>query len=163
MAAKNNTAGEAEREIVTTRVIAAPRESVFRAWSDPIHLARWWGPTGFRNTFERFELRPGGTWEYVMHAPDGADYRNRCVFVEIVPPERLVFDHLLPYHAFRVTATFAPAKGGTRVTLRMLFESAAECARDRDFIVVANEQNFDRLETELAAMANEKTYVSAKK
>jgi uncharacterized protein YndB with AHSA1/START domain len=151
---KNNTTeASADREIVSTRVFDYPRELVFQAWTDPVHLARWWGPKGFTNTFHEFDLRRGGVWRFVMHGPDGVDYENKSVFVEVVKPERIVFNHLEPMHKFQVTAGFVEQAGKTKVTFRMLFESAAECDRVKVFVVEANEQNFDRLEAELAKMA----------
>ena len=141
-----------DREIITTRVLAWPRERVFRAWTEPEHLARWWGPKGFTNTFPEFDPRPGGRWQFVMHGPNGADYPNHSVFVEIVKPERIVFDHLSG-PAFQVTATFAEEAGKTRLTFRMLFETAVECDKVKGFAVGANEENLDRLEAELARMA----------
>jgi len=91
-AKRNNPVAEAaDREIISTRVIAAPRDLVFKAFSDPENLARWWGPKGFTNTFHEFDLRPGGAWRFVMHGPDGVDYPNESVFVEVVKPERIVF------------------------------------------------------------------------
>jgi uncharacterized protein YndB with AHSA1/START domain len=141
-----------DQEIVSARLISAPRELVFRAFSDPEHLAQWWGPKGFTNTFHEFELRPGGPWRFVMHAPDGAQYRNESDFVEVVRPERIVFDHLEPVHQFRMTMTFEEEAGKTRLTWRMRFESAEEYARMKGFIPAANEENFDRLEAHLATM-----------
>ncbi|WP_306590631.1 SRPBCC family protein [Geothrix sp. 21YS21S-4] len=138
-------------EIVSRRVFAAPRERVFAAWTDPVHLAVWWGPKGFTNTFEAFEPVPGGAWRFVMHGPDGTDYPNQSVFVEVEAPSRLVFDHVSG-HRFRVVATFEAADGGTEVTFRMRFESAEACAEVRDFVVPANEENFNRLEAELGRM-----------
>ncbi len=82
------------REIVSTRILDAPRERVFKAFADPDHLMHWWGPKGFSNTFHEFDFRPGGTWRFVMHGPDGIDYQNKSVFVEIVMPERIVFAHV---------------------------------------------------------------------
>ncbi len=143
------------REIVSTRMIDAPRELVFAAWTDPAHLAKWWGPKGFTNTFEMFDCRPGGRWTFVMHGPDGVDYPNACEFVEIVEPERIVFRHLEPMHHFRVTATFEDQDGRTKLTFRMLFDDATERDRIHDVVMEANEQNFDRLEAELAAMTAE--------
>jgi uncharacterized protein YndB with AHSA1/START domain len=143
----------ADREIVSTRVFDAPRERVFRAFSDPRQLARWWGPKDFTNTFHEFDLRPGGAWRFVMHGPDGTDYRNATDFIEVVRPERIVFLHLRPMHRFEMTMTFAEEAGQTRLTWRMLFESAAELDKVRQFVPVANEQNFDRLQAELATMA----------
>ena len=76
----------ADREIASTRVFDAPRERVFRAFSDPQVLARWWGPDGFTSTFQEFDFRPGGAWRFVMQGPDGADYRNESEFIEVVSP-----------------------------------------------------------------------------
>jgi len=140
------------RELTTTRVLDAPRERVFRAFSEAEHLEQWWGPQGFTNTFQEFDLRAGASWRYVMHGPNGADYPNQSVFVEIVKPERIVFDHLSG-PAFQVTATFAEEAGKTRLTFRMLFGTAAECDKVKGFAVGANEENLDRLEAELARMA----------
>lgn len=118
---------EGDRDIVATRVLDAPRELVWAAWTDPEQIARWWGPRGFTNTIEVMDVRPGGTWRFVMHGPDGRDYRNESVYVEVAKPERLVLDHVAP--AFRMTATFAEEGGKTRVTVRMRFPTAA--LRDR--------------------------------
>jgi len=154
VSAKADGSAEAlsDRQIVTTRVLDAPRQLVFRAWTEPDHLARWWGPKGFTNTFQEFDMRPGGIWRFVMHGPDGVDYKNKSVFVEVVKPERIVFQHVSG-HQFQVTTTFAEQGGKTGLTFEMLFETAAECAKVKVFAVEANEQNFDRLETELARMA----------
>src|SRR6185369_4961866 len=65
-----------DREIITARVVNAPRELVWQAWTDPKHLAAWFGPHGFRNTFHEFAPKPGGHWRFVMHGPDGTDYKN---------------------------------------------------------------------------------------
>ncbi|CAB3756224.1 SRPBCC family protein [Paraburkholderia humisilvae] len=142
-------------EILSTRTFDAPRERVFLAWTDPVHLARWWGPKGFRNTFQEFELRSGGAWRFVMHGPDGVDYRNHSVFLEITEPERIVFDHMSGPH-FRVIATFDEAGatvGNTKLTYRMVFETAAACAQVKTFALKANEESFDRLAAELKQMA----------
>jgi uncharacterized protein YndB with AHSA1/START domain len=134
------------------RSFDAPRELVFNAWSDRDHLAHWWGPKGFTNTFHEFDMRPGGSWRFVMHGPDGVDDKNESVFVEVVKPERIVFQHMSGPR-FQVTATFAEQAGKTTLTFRMLFETAAECDKVKRYAVEANEQNFDRLEAELARMA----------
>ncbi len=139
-----------DREIVTTRVLQAPRELVFRAFSDPDQLAQWWGPKGFTNTFHEFDMRPGGIWRFVMHGPNGVDYQNESVFVEVVKPERIVFQHLKPMHRFHMTMIFDEQAGKTLLTWRMFFESKAECDKVKTFAVEANEQNFDRLEAQLA-------------
>jgi uncharacterized protein YndB with AHSA1/START domain len=81
------------RSIVGTRTFDAPRDLVFAAFTDPKHLAQWWGPVGFTTTTHSFEFRPGGVWRFVMHGPDGRDYQNRVTYDEIVPPERIVYHH----------------------------------------------------------------------
>jgi uncharacterized protein YndB with AHSA1/START domain len=149
---ENGAEALSDREIVTTRELDAPRERVFKAWTDPDHLMQWWGPKGFTNTFEEFDLRPGGNWRFVMHGPDGVDYKNHSVFVEVVRPERIVFDHVSGPQ-FQVTATFAEQAGRTMLTFRMLFKSAAQCEIVKTYAVEANEQNFDRLEVELEKVA----------
>ncbi|MFN2508824.1 MAG: SRPBCC domain-containing protein, partial [Chthoniobacterales bacterium] len=83
----------AEREIVSTRVLNASRRQVFRALGEPEHLARWWGPRDFRSTIHKFDFRPGGRWELTLHGPDGTDYKNEYLAVEIVEPERVVISH----------------------------------------------------------------------
>lgn len=139
---------ESKRELATSRLIEAPRERVFAALSDPARLARWWGPKGFRNTFQEFELRPGGRWVFVMHGPDGRDYPNQSVFVEVKPPKRVVLRHVSSPR-FEMTITFEDERGRTRVGWRQLFETAAERTRVARFAEVANEQNLDRLAAEL--------------
>lgn len=153
MSEKPAAESTADREFVTSRVIDAPRERVFRAFSDPAHLARWWGPTGFTNTFHAFDLRPGGAWRFVMHGPDGVDYPNESVFVEVAAPERIVFEHLSDHH-FRMTITFAAQEGGrTLVGWRQVFDTAAERQRIARFVIEANEQNLDRLAAEVRQVA----------
>lgn len=136
--------------IESARVLGAPRESVFDAFADPGRLARWWGPAGFRNVFDEFDFRPGGTWRFTMHGPDGSEYDMQKRFVEIRPFERIVIDHLEPpLHRFRMTMTFDDRGGGTGVTWRMQFESPDEARRVRQAVLAANEENFDRLAAEL--------------
>lgn len=115
------------------RVFDAPRELVFKAWIDPARIAQWWGPDGFTTTTHEMDVRPGGVWRFVMHGTDGVDYPNRIDYGEVVEPERLVYVHgddgegaQAPFH---VTVTFAEQAGKTELTMRSVFESAAE--RDR--------------------------------
>jgi uncharacterized protein YndB with AHSA1/START domain len=118
----------ADREIVTTCVVEALRARVWKAWTDPQQVAQWCGPNGFTNTIHEMDVRPGGVWRFVMHGPDGVDYQNKSVFDEVVEPERLVYTHVSG-PKFQATATFDEQGGKTTVTVRMLFETAAE--RDR--------------------------------
>ena len=122
------------RAIITTRVIDAPRRLVWTAWTDPEHLAKWWGPDGFSTTTCAFTFRAGGVWRFVMHGPDGRDYENRISFDEIVEPERIRYHHGggddVERVQFRTTATFEEiGRGTTRLTLHAVFPSAEE--RDR--------------------------------
>lgn len=141
----------AGREVVSQRAFAQPREAVFAAFSNPARLAQWWGPKGFTNTVREFDLRPGGAWHITMHGPGGADYHNESRFLQVEPPGLIVFEHLGPVHWYRMTMTFAVEGTGTRLTWRMVFASAGECVKVRQFIVEGNEQNFDRLAAHLAA------------
>jgi uncharacterized protein YndB with AHSA1/START domain len=124
------TEPEAEREIVLTRLLDAPRERVFEAWTDPARMPRWWGPNGFTTTVSEMDVRPGGAARYVMHGPDGTDYDNLVVYHEVVRPERLVYSHgsTADPAQFHVTVTFAEQSGKTLLTLRSLFPTKA--ARD---------------------------------
>jgi uncharacterized protein YndB with AHSA1/START domain len=134
-------------EIISTRDFAAPRESLFQAFSNPAELEKWWGPKGFTNTITRFDFRPGGAWRFTMHGPDGTDYPNAKDFIEVEEPGLIVFQHLDPKHRFTMTMTFDPLEGGgTRLTWRMLFDPNEENEKIKGFIIEANEQNFDRLE-----------------
>jgi uncharacterized protein YndB with AHSA1/START domain len=123
----------ADREIVITRLLDAPRETVFSAWTDPAQIEIWWGPTGFTTTIHEMDVRPGGTWRFIMHGPDGVDYPNWVAYSEVVRPERLVYAHggSRAEPEFHVTVTFAEEDGKTRLTMRSLFPSAAA----REYVV----------------------------
>ena len=141
-----STAG---REFVHSRLIDAPRERVFRAFAEPEHLAKWWGPNGFTSTFHAFEFRPGGHWRFALHGPNGTDHPNESVFVAVVPTERVVFKHV-SRPQFEMTISFAEHEGTTQVGWRQLFNSAFERDQIAKFALEANEQNLDRLEALLA-------------
>lgn len=133
-------------EVVNLRRIPAARERVFEAFANPAVLATWWGPAGFTNTIHDFDLRPGGAWRVVMRAPDGAEYDNRATFLEVVRPEKIVYEHVQPMHRFTMSMfhrSLGPA--ATELTWKMQLERNAEHERLRDFLYQANEQNFDRL------------------
>jgi len=147
--AERNPEDLTDRDLLTTRLLAAPRERVYAAWTDPVQLARWWGPEGFTNEFDAFRPRPGGHWRFTMRAPDGTGFPNHSVFSELTPPERIVFDHLSG-PLFQVTATFAAVEGGTLLSFRMRFASPEECEAIKRYALVGNEQVFDRLAALLA-------------
>ena len=134
MAEKNSIdLGQDPRSIIGSRVFDAPRELVFSAFTDPKHLAQWWGPDGFTLTTNSHDFRPGGVWRFVMHGPDGRNYQNRVTYDEIVPPERIVYRHgggddVEPVQ-FNTTITFENLGTKTRVIWHGRFPSAAERAR----------------------------------
>lgn len=136
---------EQDRTIISQRTVQAPRELIWKAWTEPEYLAQWWGPNGFTNTFHLFELKPGGVWEFVMHGPDGVDYKNKSMFLALEAPSRIILDHISPPR-FLINVTFEDRNGDTHIVFRQLFETAEECARIRVFAGPANEENFDRLE-----------------
>lgn len=136
-------------EIITSRSFAAKPETLFAAFADPDQLKLWWGPDGFTNSIHEFDFRPGGTWRFTMHAPDGSNFENTCTFSEIVAGKRIVFVHHLPMHVFTMTMTFAPDSAGARLNWHMIFEPAQSNATLRPFIEAGNEQNFNRLEEHL--------------
>jgi uncharacterized protein YndB with AHSA1/START domain len=150
----------ADREIVITRVFDAPRELVFQVWTDPKHVAQWWGPKGFTTTIHEMDVRPGGIWRLVMRGPDGTDYHNKIVFVQIVRPELLVYKHEpekgTEPGTHETTVTFedqgAASAPKTRVTMRMLFASAAarEYVVKKYNAVEGGNQTLDRLADHLA-------------
>lgn len=135
-----------KNEITSARVFHYTPHQVFSAWADPQLLAQWWGPKGFTSTFEEFDFTNGGRWKFTMHGPDGTDYYNFNRFIEILQPLRIVFEHIEPVHTFRATVLFEKMGESTRLIFRMLFDSAGEYQKVKDFIVAANEENFDRLE-----------------
>ncbi|HEY4265324.1 MAG TPA: SRPBCC family protein [Micropepsaceae bacterium] len=134
MTVKNDdSTGTADREIGATRIYNVPRTLVWQAWTDPRHVAQWWGPNGFTNSISEMNVKPGGVWRFIMHGPDGTDYPNKIQFLEVVKPERLVYVHgdESDPDQFHVTVTFAEQDGKTTLTMRSVFRTKAE----RDFVV----------------------------
>ncbi len=145
---KNDTS---DRELRLSRVLDAPVELVWEVFTDPEHIAQWWGPNGFRNTITRMEVKPGGKWDLVMHGPDGTDYKNESVFLEVVTHRRIVFEHVSP--KFTATIGFEARSEQTLLTWHMLFESAEQFIQ----VVKAHgadeglKQNVEKLSRYLAA------------
>ena len=138
------------RELKITRLLNAPRELVWEMWTDPQHTKHWWGPAGFKNTISKMDVRVGGEWEFVMHGPDGTDYKNKHIYKEIVKPERLVLEHITAPR-FTLIATFIDQGNKTLLSLQSLFESE-EQLRDVIRVFKADQgmiENVDRLESYL--------------
>ena len=119
----------ADREIAATRIFDAPRSLVWQVWTNPDHLGKWWGPNGFTTTTKSFEFQTGGQWLFVMHGPDGTDYRNEVIYTTIVEPELIEYDHG-PSPVFHVTIKFDDeGKDKTKLSWQLLFPTKEE--RDR--------------------------------
>ncbi len=148
-----------EREIVLSRVVDAPRELVFKVWTDAAHLSKWFGPQGFTCTTHEFEARVGGKWRFDFKGPDGTVWTNRVVFLEIKAPERLVFDHGSDVDSdpnmFRVTITFdSQSNGKTVVTLRQLHPTRARREAAIGFGAVEyGYQTLDKLAAHVAGLS----------
>jgi uncharacterized protein YndB with AHSA1/START domain len=117
------------RELLFTRLFDAPPKLLFKMWTDPSHVVQWWGPDGFTTQNLEMNVRPGGHWRLIMHGPDGKDYHNKVVYLEVDPPKRLVFKHtgedIEHPVSHQMTITFEEADGGkkTNLSMHMLFES----------------------------------------
>jgi uncharacterized protein YndB with AHSA1/START domain len=151
-----------DHEIIITRVFNAPRELVFKAWTEPEHIAQWWGPEGFTTRVIEFDLRPGGRSRYVMVGPDGTEYPGEGVFREVVPPERIVttdefgedYEQLtdveLP-QGMVITILFEELNDKTRLTLQISHPSADDRRKHEEMGVVAGwNSSFDCLDEFLA-------------
>jgi uncharacterized protein YndB with AHSA1/START domain len=139
--------GPSGREINSSCILSAPRALVLKTWSDPEHLKHWWGPKGFKNTFQEFDFKPGGNWRFIMHGPDGVDYPNHIRFIEI-GQDRIVLEHVGQPH-FTLTATFEDLGERTRLSWHSLFETVAAYNGVKSFAVDGNRQNLERLQAYL--------------
>lgn len=146
-----------DREIVLSRVVAAPCELVFKAWTDPQHLPAWFGPEGFKVETLEIDIRVGGRWRFVFTGPDGTRWTNRMVFLKIEPPRLLEIDHGSDIdddpNRFRTIVTFdQQANGKTVVTLRQLHPTKARRDWGVDFGAVEyGYQTLDKLARHLEA------------
>ena len=155
-----STSATSDREIVVTRIIEGPRPLVFEAYTDPRHLAHWWGPNGFTTTTRAFEFRPGGVWDFVMHGPDGIDYPNWIEWREIEPPGRLVFLHgnrADDPGAFVSTVTLVERGGATEVTMRAVFKTKEQRDEvvERYHAIEGGKQTLGRLALYVATLIRE--------
>ena len=144
------SAYESANQIRITRIYDAPVALVWEAWTDLKHVGQWWGPRGFTITTSHKDLRPGGSWEYVMHGPDGKDWPNFTRYHEVVPQQRLVYDHGASSAdakpMFRVTMQLRDVGGKTELDMTMTLATAEEAQQTREFIKAANgNSTWDRL------------------
>jgi len=155
-----STEDTSDREVIFTRIFDAPRELVWKAFTDPKQVVKWWGPNGFTTTNQEMDVRPGGIWRHTMHGPDGTDYYNKCKFLEVAKPERIVYvqsggkedDSGMPCE---VTWTFEAQGAKTKLTGRMVFPSAATLEHVAKIygVIEGGKQTLERLAGHLLAIA----------
>jgi uncharacterized protein YndB with AHSA1/START domain len=152
--AKSNVAtGAGQRELVITRIFDAPRELMFKAWTDQKHVTKWWGPQGFTNPVCELDARPGGAIRIHMRAPDGVVYPMTGVFQEVVAPERLVFtsaaldDKGAPLFEILTTVTFSEERDEqTKLTMQArVIMTTANADQYLDGMEMGWTQSLDRL------------------
>jgi uncharacterized protein YndB with AHSA1/START domain len=148
---------DAERSLTVTRTVAAPREAVWSALTDPAQLDAWWGPDGFRNETHSMDFRVGGSWVYTMHGPDGTDYKNLMAYTDVVPLERIAYDHSDPTTdepPFQASIMLSDAADGTLVTLKMVFPTIEEMVKQIDEVgaIEGGEQTLGRLAEHVLTM-----------
>jgi len=137
-------------QIITTRLIAAPRELLWKLLTSPEHLQHFWGPDGFTNSYQQFDLHVGGRAAFTMHGPDGKDWPNRFKFLQVEPPHLLVFEHdggedWPEEHRFINEIELIEETGKTRLTMKLTVSSIERRDALATFAVDGGLQNVDRL------------------
>ncbi len=151
-----------DKTLVITRLLDAPRPLVWKMFSDPYHLAQWWGPKGFTNRVEKLDFRTGGSWLHVMIGPDGKEYPTDNVILEVTEPERIVYRNAPadpkifgdnPPPGFTKDLSFAEVGSKTQLTLVCTFDTVQhrEAVARRGFVEGTNE-SFDKLEVHLTTL-----------
>ncbi len=110
-----------DRSLRIIRTLKAPVEQVWKVWTDPAHVPNWWGPDGFTTTIHIMDINKGGEWKLTLHAPDGTNYPNRSTFTQIVPLEKIAFEHFNPH--FFTTVIFKAEGDQTQMEWTMIFDS----------------------------------------
>ena len=154
-----------DREIVMTRVFDAPRNLVWQAWTDPKHVPQWWGPRGWSLSACEIDLRPGGSYRYVMRSPNGADHPMKGAYREVVPTSRIVYTDQfdepgMPPMESVITMVLEERSGKTTLTATAVYESK----QVRDAILKmgvedGTNETWDRLDEKLAAMQDDKAQI----
>lgn len=152
-----NTILSPGRELTIAKMVNAPKKLVWEVWTNPEHIKHWWGPNGFTNTIFEMNVQPGGAWDFIMHGPDGRDYKNKSIYKEVVKYEKLVYDHVSG-PKFQFTVTFTEKGDKTLIAIQMLFETAEE----RENVVkvfkadIGLKENIYKLEGYLRKISGEK-------
>ncbi|MDB5211361.1 MAG: polyketide cyclase [Sediminibacterium sp.] len=118
---KTETNNDHGKELCITKMLDAPIELVWEVWTNPVHIANWWAPNGFTNTIHTMNLTAGGEWRLTIHGPDGKNYPNKSIFIEIVPHRKIVFQHSNPNYL--ATIVFEPGEKKTFMEWTMEFET----------------------------------------
>jgi uncharacterized protein YndB with AHSA1/START domain len=124
----NKNQNTADRELCISRLLNAPIKLVWEVWTNPDHIKNWWEPNGFTNTIHLMDVKVDGEWNLTMHGPDGTDYKNKSVFIEIIPYKKIVYDHISTPNIL-ATIEFEPQGNKTFLRWHMLFESKEEFIR----------------------------------
>jgi uncharacterized protein YndB with AHSA1/START domain len=143
-------------EFVMTREFDAPRELVFKAFTDPELIPQWWGQRNTTTIVEQMDVRPGGKWRYISRGQNGEEYAFRGEYLEVVPPERIVqtFEfEPMPGHIVTDAASFEERDGRTTLTAVSTFATK----EDRDGMIETGmeagaAESYDRLEELLATL-----------
>ncbi len=139
-----------DRDLTISRIISAPRELVFEAFTELRHLSRSWGPSGFTTTTRSFDFRVGRVWDFVMHGPDGTDYQEWISWTQIMPPERITLLHgesADDPNAFESILVFGDVGSDTRIEMRTIFPTteARDEAVDKYHAAEAGQQTLNKL------------------
>jgi len=138
-----------DNKILSSRILNSPVAIVYQAFANPEHLKNWWGPNGFSNTIHEFDLKPGGKWILTMHGPEIGNYENSSVFTKVIPFELVAWERNSK-PIFNMEIAFQKLEENiTQISFRMIFDTVEECEKIKKFAVPKNEENFDRLETEI--------------
>jgi len=125
-------------------MIQASSQEIFKAFENPELLAKWWGPAGFTSTFHTFEFKENGIWSFVMHGPDGANYQNESIFLEIIKPHKIIIRHnCQPF--FTLTIDIQDLDDGALVEFHQDFDSEEFANSMMNFLTEANKQVLERL------------------
>jgi uncharacterized protein YndB with AHSA1/START domain len=159
MAAKSETIVKRNgKEITYTRMLNAPRELVWKAWTEPDHIKEWFGPNGFTITNKSMEVKAGASWIFTMHG-FGKDFPNKIIFMEVIKPERLMYRHTDDDDSdplsFHVTITFEQVGNTTKLTMHSIFSSAEELDRLNKEVnaIESGKQTLNRLDEYVTSMA----------
>ncbi len=143
------------RTLQTTGIFKVSIGLMWEVWTNPNHILNWWGPTGFTTTIHKMEVKEGGEWDLTMHGPEGANYPNRSIFIEIISFKKIVFEHFNPH--FMTTVVFESKGDETLIDWSLLFDTAEM----HDIVVKAHKadegqkQNMEKLEKYLISLSGE--------